>query len=195
MQNHWDGFRPGKWTREINVQDFLRKNFTPYTGDEAFLSGPTERTTRLWTSVTALMQEEQEHGVLDAETELVSSITSHPPGYIDKEIEQIVGLQTDRPLKRGIMPFGGILMVKKALDAYGYTLDAATEQIFEHRKTHNDGVFDTYRDAISQTLRNYYRITRLLRTGPNHRRLPASGFVWNRQANRGQTKPVGLTGA
>lgn len=144
MQNHWDGFRPGKWTREINVQDFLRKNFTPYTGDEAFLSGPTERTTRLWASVTTLMQEEQEHGVLDAETELVSSITSHPPGYIDKELEQIVGLQTDRPLKRGIMPFGGILMVKKALDAYGYTLDAATEQIFEHRKTHNDGVFDTY---------------------------------------------------
>lgn len=144
MLNQWDSFLPGKWTREINVQNFIRKNFTPYTGDDAFLSSPTGRTKMLWASITKLMQEERAKGVLDIETELVSSITSHPPGYIDKELEQIVGLQTDKPLKRGIMPFGGILMVKTALEAYGYTLNPATEEIFRHRKTHNDGVFDTY---------------------------------------------------
>jgi formate C-acetyltransferase len=140
-----NGFTPGKWTQEINVRDFIQKNYTPYTGDETFLASPTEQTEILWDKVKFLMQQEREKGVLDADTKLVSTITSHAPGYIAQDLEQIVGLQTDKPLKRAIMPLGGIRVVKASLEAYGYQLDPQTEEIFtKYRKTHNDGVFDAY---------------------------------------------------
>jgi formate C-acetyltransferase len=115
-----NGFTPGKWTQEINVRDFIQKNYTPYTGDETFLASPTEQTEILWDKVKFLMQQEREIGVLDADTKLVSTITSHAPGYIAQDLEQIVGLQTDKPLKRAIMPLGGIRVVKASLEAYGY---------------------------------------------------------------------------
>ena len=130
--------------REINVSDFIHKNVTPYTGNDSFLLDPTERTKILWDHVTDLMEEEREKGVLDVETHVISNITAYAPGFINKDLEQIVGLQTDYPLKRGIMPFGGIRTVKEALEAYGFQLNPATEAVFQHRKTHNDGVFDTY---------------------------------------------------
>ncbi|WIF95063.1 formate C-acetyltransferase [Caminicella sporogenes] len=145
----WQGFKKGKWISEIDVRDFIQKNYTPYEGDESFLVGPTDRTKDLWNKVLDLMKKEREKGILDVETKKVSTINSHNPGYIDKDLEQIVGLQTDKPLKRGIMPFGGLRVVKKALDAYGYELDKGTEEVFlKYRKTHNDGVFDVYTDEM-----------------------------------------------
>lgn len=150
MLNQWQGFTSGIWTQEINVRDFIQKNYTSYVRDESFLASPTERTKTLWDKVTFLMQQEREKGVLDADTKVVSTITSHAPGYIAQELEQIVGLQTDKPLKRAIMPFGGIRVAKKALEAYGYQLDPQTEEIFKYRKTHNDGVFDGYTGAMKK---------------------------------------------
>lgn len=145
MFEQWQNFTPGKWTTEVNVRDFIQKNYTPYTGDRAFLAGPTERTETLWDKVTFLMKLEREKGVLDTDTKVPSDITSHDPGYIAQDLEQIVGLQTDKPLKRGIMPYGGIRVVKASLEAYGYDLDPETEEIFtKYRKTHNDGVFSAY---------------------------------------------------
>ncbi len=141
----WQGFRGRRWQETVDVRDFLQNNYTVYTGDGSFLCGPSDRTRRLWAQVEALMAEERRRGVLAVDTALPSSIVSHPPGYIDRELEQIVGLQTDRPLKRAILPFGGIRTVKNALEAYGYQLDPQTEEIFtKYRKTHNDGVFDAY---------------------------------------------------
>ncbi len=132
--------------QEVNVRDFILKNVTPYTGDEDFLEGPTKATTKLWNQVMELTEKEREAGgVLDADTKIVSTITSHGPGYLDKEIEQIVGFQTDKPFKRSLMPFGGIRMAKTALESYGYELDKEVEHIFtDYRKTHNQGVFDVY---------------------------------------------------
>jgi formate C-acetyltransferase len=144
MFSQWQDFTSGVWTDEVNVRDFIQTNYTPYMGDECFLAGATTRTEQLWQQVSQLMQQERQQGILDADTAVVSSITSHAPGYIDRELEQIVGLQTDCPLKRAIMPFGGIRVVKAALEAYGYKLDPQTEAIFKYRKTHNDGVFDGY---------------------------------------------------
>lgn len=145
MFEQWKGFTAGKWTQEINVRDFIQKNYTPYTANDTFLSSPTDRTRNLWDKVTFLMGQERERGVLDADTRVPTSITAHPPGYIARDLETIVGLQTDKPLKRAIMPFGGIRVVKNSLDAYGYTLESQTEEIFKkYRKTHNDGVFDAY---------------------------------------------------
>jgi len=145
MFEQWKGFDPGFWMTEIDLRDFIQKNYTPYEGDESFLKGATPRTQALWQQVTTLMAQEREKGILDVDTAVVSTITSHSPGYIDRELEQIVGLQTDRPLKRAIMPFGGIRVVKSALNAYGYTLDPKVEEIFtQYRKTHNEGVFDGY---------------------------------------------------
>ncbi|MCU0518442.1 MAG: formate C-acetyltransferase [Oscillatoria sp. Prado101] len=145
MQEHWQDFVSGKWMEAIDVRDFIQKNCTPYEGDELFLAAPTDRTQTLWDKVKFLMQQEREKGVLDTDTTIVSSITSHGPGYIAPELEQIVGLQTDKPLKRAIMPFGGIRVVKSSLEAYGYKLDPQTEEIFtKYRKTHNEGVFDAY---------------------------------------------------
>ncbi|MEQ9484323.1 formate C-acetyltransferase [Coleofasciculus sp. F4-SAH-05] len=141
----WQDFSPGKWTNEINVRDFIQKNYTPYTQDDSFLAGATERTKTLWQNVCDLMQQEREKGILDVDTKVPTSITAHAPGYIDQNLEQIVGVQTDKPLKRAIMPLGGIRVVKKSLEAYGYQLDPQTEEIFtNYRKTHNDGVFDAY---------------------------------------------------
>ena len=127
----WKGFTNGVWQKEVNVRDFILKNFTPYTGDENFLAGPTEATTKLWDQVMELTKKEREAGgVLDADTKVVSTITSHGPGYLNKELEQIVGFQTDKPFKRSLMPFGGIRMAKIALESYGFELDKEVEQIF-----------------------------------------------------------------
>ncbi len=145
LRSEWQGFTPHLWHETVNVRDFIQTNYKLYQGDGSFLAGSTDRTNRLWDQVKALMKAEREKGVLDADTAVPSGITSHAPGYIDRELEQVVGLQTDKPFKRAIMPFGGIRTVKNALEAYGYHLDPHTEEIFtKYRKTHNDGVFDAY---------------------------------------------------
>jgi formate C-acetyltransferase len=145
MFDQWIGFEPGNWTKTIDVRNFIQANYTPYGGDGSFLAGATARTDQLWRQVLALMNEERDRGVLDVDTAVPTSITAHAPGYLDKDAEQIVGFQTDQPLKRAIMPFGGIRVVKKSLEAYGYQLDPQTEETFtKYRKTHNDGVFDAY---------------------------------------------------
>ncbi|MBF2057674.1 MAG: formate C-acetyltransferase [Cyanobacterium sp. T60_A2020_053] len=138
-------FKGGKWQKEVNVRDFIQKNYTPYTGDESFLSDATPNTNNLWTEVKLLMKEEREKGILDVDTKIPSSITSHGAGYIDQNLEKIVGLQTDKPLKRAIMPNGGVRVVANSLKAYGYQIDPLTQEIFtKYRKTHNDGVFSAY---------------------------------------------------
>lgn len=145
MVKQWQDFNSGHWMQEIDVRDFIQTNYTPYTGDGSFLAGATEATLALWKQVKDLMALEREKGVLDADTAMVSTITAHTAGYLDRDLEKIVGLQTDQPLKRAIMPFGGIRVVKSALKAYGYQLDPNTEAVFtKYRKTHNDGVFDVY---------------------------------------------------
>lgn len=144
-QTAWVGFSEGSWIGEINVRNFIQRNYTPYIGDADFLVGATPRTQTLWEQVKDLMAQEREREILDVDTAVPSGITAHGPGYIDQSLEQIVGLQTDYPLKRAIMPLGGIRVVKKSLQSYNYTLDAGTEEIFSrYRKTHNDGVFDAY---------------------------------------------------
>lgn len=149
MQEQWNGFQKGTWMEEIDVRDFIQKNYTPYEGNDTFLAGPTERTKTLWEDVLKLMEEERKKGVLDAETKVPSTMVSHEAGYINKDLEQIVGFQTDKPLKRGIMPFGGYRVVKKALESHGYELDPDTLRVFtEYRKTHNNGVFDAYSDEM-----------------------------------------------
>lgn len=142
----WKGFVSGPWQQEVNVRDFILRNFTPYEGDDSFLQGPTEATKKLWDKVMELSKQEREKGgVLDADTKIVSTITSHGPGYLDKNLEKVVGFQTDKPFKRSLQPFGGIRMAKQSLNAYGYELDEEVEKIFtEYRKTHNQGVFDAY---------------------------------------------------
>lgn len=141
----WHGFKTGTWTKEVNVRDFIQKNYTPYTGDESFLTDATSCTHNLWTEVKLLMKEEREKGILDTETKIPSTITAYPAGYVNQDLEKIVGLQTDKPLKRSIMPFGGIRVVEGSLKAYGYDIDPETRDIFtKYRKTHNDGVFSAY---------------------------------------------------
>lgn len=148
-------FKHGKYDAEINVRDFIVDNYTPYDGDASFLEGPTEQTTQLWQEVRKLMDEEHaKGGVLDIDNHTISTITAHKPGYIDKEKETIVGLQTDAPLKRAIMPFGGIRMVRTSLKAYGKEMDPAVEEVFKYRKTHNDGVFDVYTDEMKRARHN-----------------------------------------
>ena len=139
-------FVPGKWSKEINVRDFIQRNYTPYEGDSSFLAGPTEATKKLWNECLDLFRQERENGgVLDMDTKIVSTITSHGAGYIDKDLEQIVGLQTDKPLKRSLQPFGGIRMAEGACKSYGYEVDPVVSEIFtKYRKTHNQGVFDVY---------------------------------------------------
>ncbi|MCL2405627.1 MAG: formate C-acetyltransferase [Defluviitaleaceae bacterium] len=141
----WQYFNEGVWMQEVNVRDFIQRNVTPYHGDATFLQGPTSDTQTLWANVCELTKQENENGILDVETKIPNSITSHGPGYINKEKEKIVGLQTDKPLKRGIFPNGGIRVIQKALESYGYKLDTTTEEIYtKYRKAHNDGVFDAY---------------------------------------------------
>ena len=149
MRQEWQGFEGGSWVVDVNVRSFIQRNYTPYEGDDKFLLGPTKRTLKLWEKTQELMKEENEKGIIDAETLKPSTITTFGPGYLDKDNEVIVGFQTDKPLKRGIMPNGGIRVVKKALESYGYTLDKTTEEIYtQNRKTHNDGVFDAYTDDM-----------------------------------------------
>ncbi len=138
-------FKKGNWNKEIDVRDFIVLNYTPYDGDESFLSGPSKRTLALWEKVKDLNQKERDAGgVLSIDTKTISGINAYAPGYIDKENESIVGIQTSKPLERAIMPYGGIRMVRTSLKAYGEEMDPGVEEIFKHRKTHNDGVFDVY---------------------------------------------------
>ncbi len=144
-------FISGHWSHTVDVQDFIQRNYTPYDGDESFLTPPTQRTRELWDEVKVLLEKErQAGGVLDVDASTISDIDAYAPGYIDKDKEVIVGLQTDAPLKRAIMPFGGIRMVKKSLEAYGRKMDPKVEEIFKYRKTHNDGVFDVYTPDIKK---------------------------------------------
>ena len=143
----WDGFNEGRWNHtSVNVRDFIKKNYTPYDGDESFLAGPTDATKKLWDQIMDLSRQEREAGgVLDMDTKIISTITSHGAGYLNKELEQIVGLQTDKPFKRALQPFGGIRMAQQACKEYGYEVDPSVVEIFtKYRKTHNQGVFDAY---------------------------------------------------
>lgn len=146
MRQEWNEFKPGIWTKEINVRDFIQKNYTVYEGDESFLEGPTENTKDLWNQVMELSAKEAEAGgVLDMDTRTISTLTSHGPGYLDKEKETIVGFQTDKPFKRSLQPYGGIRMAVKACQDNGYEVDPEIVEFFtKHRKTHNQGVFDAY---------------------------------------------------
>ena len=145
----WNGFKSGRWQKHIDVRDFIQKNYTPYTGDESFLTPPTARTEKVLAKFEALLAEEMKRGgILDIDTETVSSLTHYKPGYIDKENELIFGLQTDAPLKRGVCPFGGLNMTRKACKAYGYELSPKIEEEFTYRTTHNDGVFRVYNETI-----------------------------------------------
>ena len=145
----WDHFKGETWKREINVRDFIQSNYTPYEGDDSFLVASSEKTRKVWNKLTEMFKVEREKGVYDAETKLPQGIDVYGPGYIDKENEVIVGLQTDAPLKRGIFPKGGIRMVENSLEAYGYHLDPMTKEIFtKYRKTHNEGVFSAYTEEM-----------------------------------------------
>ena len=152
----WEGFIGGEWQEEIDPAEFIRLNYTPYDGDESFLAGATAATTALWTKLQALQKEERaKGGVLDMDTDIVSSITSHAPGYLDRDLEKIVGLQTDKPLKRAFMPYGGIKMAEEALTTYGYTPNPELHRIFtEFRKTHNQGVYDAYTPEMRKARKN-----------------------------------------
>ncbi|MEC1478164.1 formate C-acetyltransferase [Bacillus haynesii] len=146
----WKGFTTNAWQKEVNVRDFILSNFEPYQGDESFLEPPTEATSALWDHVIDLTKKERENGgVLDMDTEIVSTITSHGPGYLDKGLEKVVGVQTDEPFKRSLQPFGGIRMAKQACESYGFELNEEVERVFtDYRKTHNQGVFDAYTDEM-----------------------------------------------
>ena len=161
----WNGFKGTKWKQEIDVRDFIQKNYTPYDGDESFLAGPTEATDKLWGRLQELQKEQRaKGGVLDCKTEIVTSLTAYGPGYIDeslKDLEKIVGLQTDKPLKRAFMPYGGIKMAQQAAESYGYKVNEKYDQIFnEYHKTHNQGVFDAYTPEI-RAARNSHIVTGL----------------------------------
>ncbi len=153
--NEWKGFNTGNWNNKVDVRDFIQRNITPYEGDESFLAPATQRTLDHWEKVAELMKEEVKKGILDAETKVPSSVTSHGPGYVDKDNELIVGFQTDKPLKRGMMPKGGIRVVQNALEAHGYELAPEVSEIFtKYRKTHNEGVFSAYTEDIRKARRS-----------------------------------------
>lgn len=163
--DQWNGFEGRLWKEQIDVRDFIQKNYTPYDGDESFLTGPTDATNKLWGKLQELMIEQRNKGgVLDCETEVVSGLTAYGPGYIDesmKDLEKVVGLQTDKPLKRAFMPYGGIKMAQQAAESYGYKVNEKYDQIFnEYHKTHNQGVFDAYTPEI-RAARNSHVITGL----------------------------------
>ena len=156
MNQEWNSFAPGDWQHEVNVSDFIRHNYTQYEGDASFLANAKESTRVLWDKLQALQKEERaKGGVLDMDTDIVSSITSHKPGYLDKDLEVIVGLQTDKPLKRAFMPFGGIKMAEEACETYGYKPSPELHKIFtDYHKTHNQGVFDAYTPEIRAARKN-----------------------------------------
>lgn len=186
ISESWDGFVPGNWNRSsVDVRDFIQRNYTPYKGDDAFLAEPTEATRKLWEQVLKLTKKEQEAGgVLDMDTSVVSGITSHGPGYLDKDLEQIVGFQTEKPFKRSLQPFGGIRMAQNACQENGYTLDPEIVDIFtKYRKTHNQGVFDVYtpemrlarKSAIITGLPDAYGRGRII---GDYRRVALYGTDW-----------------
>ena len=146
MREEWNDFKTGSWTKNVDVRNFIQTNYTPYEGDDSFLAGATEATTKLWAEVSELFKKERENGgVLDVDTETISGINEYNPGYIDQAFEKIVGVQTDAPLKRAVMPYGGIRMAESAAKAYGYEVSPKISEIFsKYRKTHNQGVFDAY---------------------------------------------------
>ena len=149
MREEWKGFKEGAWTKEINVSDFIKTNYNGYDGDESFLEGTTEKTDRVWGKCSDLLKEELKKHVLDIDVDHMSGINAFDPGYISKDDDVIVGLQTDAPLKRIVNPYGGIRMVYQELDAYGYKLNPEVDKYFnEYRKTHNQGVFDAYTPEI-----------------------------------------------
>ena len=149
MKKEWQYFKEGKWTKEINVSDFIKKNYKSYKGDETFLEGKTETTTKIWKECEKLLKKELKKHVLDIETNKTSGINEFYPGYISKDDNVVVGLQTDKPLKRIVNPYGGIRMVYQELSAYGYKLNKEIDYYFnKYRKTHNQGVFDAYTEDI-----------------------------------------------
>ncbi len=162
MRSEWNGFKGGNWEKFVDVRNFIQKNYTPYEGDDSFLCGPTQNTTDLWAQVMELTKKEREAGgVLDMDTKIVSSLTSHGAGYLDKDKETIVGFQTDKPFKRGMNVYGGLRMAMKACEDNGYTVDEEVVDFFaKHRKTHNEGVFDVY-DAEIRNCRSNHIITGL----------------------------------
>ncbi len=157
MRSEWNGFTGGNWEKFVDVRDFIQKNYTPYEGDDSFLCGPTQNTTDLWAQVMDLTKKEREAGgVLDMDTKVVSTLTSHGPGYLDKDKETIVGFQTDKPFKRGMNVYGGLRMAMKACEDNGYTVDPEIVDFFsKHRKTHNEGVFDVYDPEIRRCRTNH----------------------------------------
>ncbi|MBO4477857.1 MAG: formate C-acetyltransferase [Lachnospiraceae bacterium] len=157
MREEWTGFVGGTWENQVNVRDFIQRNYTPYTGDESFLCGPTDATQKLWAQVLELSKKEREAGgVLDMDTKVVSTLTSHAAGYLNKDLEKIVGFQTDAPFKRALMPYGGIRMAMKACSDNGYEVDPEIVEFFTvHRKTHNAGVFDVYTDEMRVARTNH----------------------------------------
>ena len=156
MKEQWQGFKSSKWQDEVDVRDFIQNNYKPYNGDESFLEGPTESTNTLWGKLQKLQKEERaKGGVLDMETEVVSSLTAYGPGYLDKDLEKVVGLQTDKPLKRAFMPYGGIRMSEEACETYGYKPSEKLHEIFtKYHKTHNDAVFSAYTPEMRLARRN-----------------------------------------
>ncbi len=186
LPQEWDGFVQGRWSScSVNVRDFIKKNYTPYDGDESFLAGPTEATKQLWAQVMELTRKEREAGgVLDMDTKVISTITSHGAGYLNKDLEKIVGLQTDKPFKRSLQPFGGIRMAQKACEDNGYKVDPKVVDIFtKYRKTHNQGVFDAYtpemklarKSAIITGLPDAYGRGRII---GDYRRVALYGIDW-----------------
>lgn len=156
MKEQWQGFKGSKWQDEVDVRDFIQNNYKPYDGDESFLEGPTESTNTLWEKLQKLQKKERaKGGVLDMETEVVSSLTAYGPGYLDKDLEKVVGLQTDKPLKRAFMPYGGIRMSEEACETYGYKPSEKLHEIFtKYHKTHNDAVFSAYTPEMRLARRN-----------------------------------------
>ena len=188
MREEWRGFKTGHWVKDVNVRSFIQENYTVYDGDSSFLAGPTEATEKLWNEVQALQKEERaKGGVLDMETKVVSGITAYGAAYIneaEKDLEQVVGLQTDKPLKRAFMPYGGIKMAEQACSTYGYTPDPELHKIFtEYHKTHNQGVFDAYTPEMMKA-----RLNKLVTGLPDtfRRRLQKSGAVRYRFPDPGE---------
>ena len=156
IAEEWRDFAPGRWQRTVNVRDFIQRNVTPYNGDEAFLGEPSERTKAVWAKLQPFFQEERRKGVLDVDVKTPSSLTSHKPGYIDRDNEVIVGLQTDAPFRRAIMPYGGLRMVESGIKAAGFEPDPVIHEVFtKYRKTHNEGVFDAYTPEIMACRRSH----------------------------------------
>ena len=188
----WEGFRSGEWRHLVNVRNFIQRNYTPYEGDDSFLAGTTERTDRVWEKCRALIIEEVKKGIINVETDIVSGIDNFAPGYIDKENEVIVGLQTDAPLKRIVNPFGGMRMAQSALEQYGYKLNPEIEKHFtQYRKTHNEGVFDAYPQRV-RTARSVGLLTGLPdaygrgRVIGDYRRVPLYGVDYLIEAKKAE---------